>query len=83
MSRIGKLPINIPAGVSVTVKNNLVTVNGPKGTLSQEIHPNISVEIKDGVCTLNRINDEKENRAMHGLYRSLINNMVEGVSNGF
>jgi large subunit ribosomal protein L6 len=83
MSRIGKLPIKIPAGVSVTVKNNLVTVNGPKGTLSQEIHPNISIEMKDGVCTLNRINDEKESRAMHGLYRSLINNMVEGVSNGF
>jgi large subunit ribosomal protein L6 len=83
MSRIGKLPIKIPAGVNVTIKNNLVTVSGPKGTLSQQIHPNISVELKDGFCTLTRIDDEKENRAMHGLYRSLINNMVEGVSNGF
>jgi large subunit ribosomal protein L6 len=83
MSRIGKLPISLPKGVTVTVKDNLVTVKGPKGELFQEINPNLSVAIEDGVVTVSRPNDEKENRAMHGLYRSLIHNMIVGVSEGY
>ena len=83
MSRIGKLPVNIPAGVTISVNNGVVTVKGPKGELKQEINPNITVEIEGNVCNVTRPNDEKENRAMHGLYRSLINNMVVGVSEGY
>ena len=84
MSRIGKLPIAIPAGVTVTVSpENLVTVKGPKGELQQQVNPNINVAVEDGVCRVSRPNDEKENRAMHGLYRALINNMVVGVSEGY
>ncbi|MBO5854662.1 MAG: 50S ribosomal protein L6, partial [Bacteroidales bacterium] len=70
MSRIGKLPVNIPAGVTISVNNGVVTVKGPKGELKQEINPNITVEIEGNVCNVTRPNDEKENRAMHGLYRS-------------
>jgi large subunit ribosomal protein L6 len=83
MSRIGKLPITIPAGVTIDVKDSVVTVKGAKGELTQAINPNISVEVKDGEINVSRPNDERENRAMHGLYRSLINNMVIGVSQGF
>lgn len=83
MSRIGKLPIQIPAGVTVTVKDNVVTVKGPKGELSQSIHADIEVSVNDGVLEVNRPNDEKNYRAMHGLYRALINNMVIGVSEGY
>ena len=83
MSRIGKLPVNIPAGVTISVNNGVVTVKGPKGELKQEINPNITVEIEGNVCNVTRPNDEKENRAMHGLYRSLIKNMVIGVSEGY
>ena len=84
MSRIGKLPIAIPAGVTVTVSpENLVTVKGPKGELQQQVNPNITVTIEEGVLTVTRPNDEKQNRAMHGLYRALINNMVVGVSEGY
>ena len=83
MSRIGKLPISIPAGVAVSMKDNTVTVKGPKGELSQDVNPEIKVEIKDGEITLTRSNDEGPNRSMHGLYRSLINNMVIGVSQGY
>ena len=83
MSRIGKLPVNIPAGVTNSIDNGVVTVKGPKGELKQEINPNITVEIEGNVCNVTRPNDEKENRAMHGLYRALINNMVIGVSEGF
>ena len=83
MSRIGKLPVIIPAGVSISIDNGVVTVKGPKGELKQEINPNITVEIEGNVCNVTRPNDEKENRAMHGLYRSLINNMVIGVSEGY
>ncbi len=83
MSRIGKLPISIPAGVAVSMKDNVVTVKGPKGELSQDVNPEIKVEIKDGEITLTRSNDEGPNRSMHGLYRSLINNMVIGVSQGY
>ncbi len=83
MSRIGKLPIQVPAGVTITVKDNVVTVKGPKGELTQDINPDIKVEVEDGQVTLSRPTDEKNHRALHGLYRSLINNMVVGVSAGY
>ena len=83
MSRIGKLPINIPAGVTVSVEDTLVTVKGPKGTLTQEIDPNITVSVEGVTCTVARHDDEKQNRAFHGLYRSLISNMIVGVSEGY
>lgn len=83
MSRIGKLPVHIPAGVTVAVNNNVVTVKGPKGELKQEINPNITVTVDGNICHVNRPNDERENRAMHGLYRALIHNMVVGVSEGY
>ncbi|MGQ1786944.1 MULTISPECIES: 50S ribosomal protein L6 [unclassified Saccharicrinis] len=83
MSRIGKQPISIPAGVTVTVKENLVTVKGPKGELSQEINPEMTVEVNDGQVEVKRPSESKNHRSQHGLCRSLINNMVEGVSNGF
>ena len=84
MSRIGKLPIQIPAGVTVTVSDeNIVTVKGPKGELAQSVNEQIKIEIKDGVLTVSRPNDQKQMRAMHGLYRALINNMVVGVTAGF
>ena len=83
MSRIGKAPIAIPAGVTVQVKGNTVTVKGPKGELSQEINPAITVKEENGHIEVSRPNDERENRAMHGLYRALINNMVVGVSEGY
>ena len=83
MSRIGKLPISLPKGVTVTVKDSVVTVKGPKGELSQEINPNITVSVEEAAIVVTRPNDEKENRAMHGLYRSLIHNMVVGVSEGY
>ena len=83
MSRIGKLPIQIPAGVTLTQKDNVVTVKGPKGELSQEINPDITVTVEGNQCVVSRPNDEKENRSMHGLYRALINNMVIGVSEGY
>ncbi|MDR0795382.1 MAG: 50S ribosomal protein L6 [Tannerella sp.] len=83
MSRIGKLPIQIPAGVTITYKDDLVTVKGPKGELKQQINPDIKLNIEDGVLNLSRPNDERILRAQHGLYRSLINNMVIGVSEGY
>jgi large subunit ribosomal protein L6 len=83
MSRIGKLPIQVPAGVTVTIKENVVTVKGPKGELTQNVNPDISVELEDGTLQLSRPSDERNHRAMHGLYRSLINNMVIGVSSGY
>lgn len=84
MSRIGRHPIAIPAGVTVTIDgDNLVTVKGPKGTLTQAVNKNITVKQEDGHVVVTRPNDEKENRAMHGLYRALIANMVIGVSEGF
>jgi len=84
MSRIGKLPISVPQGVTVTIgEDNLVTVKGPKGTLSQKIHPEIKVTLENGVITVSRPNDQKAFRAMHGLYRALINNMVVGTTQGF
>ena len=83
MSRIGKLPITVPAGVTLSVKDNVVTVKGPKGELSQQIDPNITVEVEGNECKITRANDEKQNRSFHGLYRSLINNMGVGVSEGY
>ena len=83
MSRIGKLPISIPAGVEFNIENNLVTVKGKLGELTQEINPDITFEVEDGTVTLSRPSDSKEHRAMHGLYRSLVNNMMVGVSEGF
>ena len=83
MSRIGKLPVHIPAGVTVTMKDNVVTVKGPKGELSQEVDPLISVNIEGDVIHVTRPNDEKEARSKHGLYRALIHNMVVGVSEGY
>lgn len=83
MSRIGKLPIQVPAGVTVTIKDNVVTVKGPKGELKQNVNPDITVKFEDGIITVNRPSDEREYRALHGLYRSLINNMVIGVNEGY
>jgi large subunit ribosomal protein L6 len=83
MSRIGKLPIAIPSGVSVSVKDNVITVKGPKGELSQEIDARIEVKVEDGQMTVSRPNDEKDVRSMHGLYRALLNNMIVGVSEGY
>ena len=84
MSRIGKLPIAIPAGVTVTVSpENVVTVKGPKGELTQQVDKLITVTVEDGVCHVTRPNDEEESRSKHGLYRALINNMVVGVSKGY
>ena len=83
MSRIGKQPVPIPAGVDVNLSGTTLTVKGPKGTLTQEIHPDITVAIGDGEVTVTRPNDERENRALHGLFRSLIANMVTGVTDGY
>jgi large subunit ribosomal protein L6 len=83
MSRIGKKPISIPAGVTVTSENNLVTVKGPKGELTQQFSPEMNIEVAEGVVTVTRPSDEKTHRALHGLTRTLISNMVEGVSNGY
>ncbi len=84
MSRIGRAPITIPAGVEVKVEdNNHIIVKGPKGTLERTLVPSMSVEIDGGVLHVKRPNDNKENRSLHGLTRTLINNMVEGVTKGF
>jgi large subunit ribosomal protein L6 len=83
MSRIGKLPISIPSGVTVTSKDGVITVKGPKGELSQCVDPTIEVKVENNQIELTRPNDEKETKAKHGLYRALINNMVKGVSEGY
>lgn len=83
MSRIGKMPISIPSGVDVSIKDNVVTVKGPKGELTQAVDPKISVKLEDGEVILERGTDSKEERSLHGLYRSLVNNMVIGVSEGY
>ena len=84
MSRIGRLPITVPAGVTVTVdSDNLVTVKGPKGTLSQQVNSAITVKKEGNVLTLERPTDSKPHKAMHGLYRALVHNMVVGVTDGF
>ena len=84
MSRIGILPIDIPAGVSIEVdKDNLVTVKGPKGELTQQVDKNITVKVEEGKLEVSRSTEQKDHKAKHGLYRSLINNMVKGVSEGY
>ena len=84
MSRIGRAPISIPAGVEIKVEdNNVVTVKGAKGTLTQQFNPNMAIAMEDGQLTVTRPNDAKENRALHGLTRTLINNMIVGVTEGF
>ena len=80
MSRIGNKPITVPEGIEVKLDGQKITVKGPKGTLEKEIHNNISVKLENGVITVTRPNDQKENRSLHGLTRTLINNMIQGVS---
>lgn len=83
MSRIGKAPIELPSGVSVDVsKGNVVSVKGPKGELTERIDPDLNIEINDGVLTIDRPTEQKRHKSMHGLYRSIIDNMVQGVSEG-
>lgn len=84
MSRIGKLPISIPSGVNVTISDdNVIIVKGPKGELTQKVDPSITVKVENGEIRVSRSSDEKQERAFHGLYRALINNMVTGVSTGY
>jgi len=84
MSRIGNAIIEIPAGVTVAIDGgNVVTVKGPKGELKQKIDPDLSLKVEDGQATVSRPSDQKRHKAMHGLYRSLVNNMVIGVSEGY
>jgi large subunit ribosomal protein L6 len=84
MSRIGKKPINIPAGVTVDVSaHNVVTVKGPKGTLTQDVNPDITLKVEDSQLVLTRPTESKRHKSLHGLYRSLINNMVVGVTEGY
>ena len=83
MSRIGRLPVEIPAGVDVKLDGNTLTVKGPKGTLTQEFHKDMIIEVKDGAIIVTRPSENKEHKALHGLTRSLISNMVVGVTAGF
>ncbi len=83
MSRIGKLPIEIPQGVKVSVTEDLITVEGPKGKLTQDYKPEVSIKVNDKEVIVDRINDSKSARSYHGLYRQLVQNMVTGVSKGF
>ncbi len=82
MSRVGKAPIQIPSGVTITVESGLVKAKGPKGEVSQVISPDMEISVEGNVLTVNRPSDSKSHKALHGLTRALINNMVEGVSNG-
>ena len=83
MSRIGRKPINIPAGVELKLDNGVVTVKGSKGTITQKIHPNMIVEINDNIVEVKRPDDDKLNRSLHGLTRTLIANMITGVTEGY
>lgn len=83
MSRIGNAPIEIPAGVTVAVEGNVITVKGPKGELKQTFNPELTINIEGNVLTVTRPSDNREHRSQHGLYRALINNMVVGVSTGY
>ncbi|MET0555901.1 MAG: 50S ribosomal protein L6 [Vicinamibacteria bacterium] len=83
MSRIGKAPITVPSGVDVAIEGQQVTVKGPKGTLSHTVDRPIAVTLEDGVLSVSRPDDERENRALHGLSRSLVNNLVLGVTQGY
>ena len=83
MSRIGRAPIEIPAGVEVTINGHVIDVKGPKGQLSREFHPEMQVELTEGAILVTRPSDNKEHRSLHGLTRTLIANMVQGVTEGF
>jgi large subunit ribosomal protein L6 len=83
MSRIGKRPVPVPNGVTVTVNGSAITVKGPKGELSRTLHQDMQVKLEDGTVTVNRPSDQDKHRALHGLTRSLIANMVEGVTQGY
>ncbi len=84
MSRIGRMPITVPAGVEISIgEGNVVTVKGPKGELTKSLHPNMNITNAEGVLHVTRPNDNKENRSLHGLTRTLLNNMVVGVTEGF
>ncbi|AXI38666.1 50S ribosomal protein L6 [Bacillaceae bacterium ZC4] len=83
MSRVGKKPLEIPSGVTVTINGNTVTVKGPKGELTRTFHPDMDIKVEEQVLTVTRPSDNKEHRALHGTTRSLLANMVEGVSKGF
>lgn len=83
MSRIGRMPVTVPAGVEVKVEDGIVTVKGPKGELTQHINKDMQIGMEDGVLTVSRPSDDKVHKSMHGLTRKLIANMVEGVTNGF
>lgn len=84
MSRVGKLPISLPSGVTIKVsKENLVEVSGPLGSLEQQVNPDLEIKIEDGIITVVRPTEQKRHRAMHGLYRALIQNMITGVSTGY
>ena len=83
MSRIGKAPITVPSGVDVSIAGSSITVKGPKGELTRELPEQITVSLDEGVLTVERVNDERKSRALHGLIRSLVANMVTGVSEGF
>ena len=83
MSRIGKKPVPVPNGVTVTLTGNTISVKGPKGELSRKLHPDMQIAVEDGTVNVTRPSDEQNHRALHGLTRSLIANMVEGVTNGY
>jgi large subunit ribosomal protein L6 len=83
MSRIGRAPINVPAGVEVTIEGNSVAVKGPKGSLAMNVHPRMSVALETGVMTVSRPDDTGPSRSLHGLTRTLLSNMVTGVTTGF
>ena len=83
MSRIGKRPVPVPNGVTVTIQGSAITVKGPKGELSRKLHPEMLVAVENGVVNVNRPSEEQKHRALHGLTRSLIANMVEGVTQGY
>lgn len=83
MSRIGKKPIAIPDGVTVKIDGNVIAAKGPKGELSQAIHPDMNVKVEDGQLTISRPSDSKEHRSFHGLYRTLLGNLITGVSEGY
>ena len=83
MSRIGKMPVSIPAGVEVKNENNLITVKGPKGELTKQFDKDLTIEVANGTVTVTRPSDDKRHRSLHGLTRTLIHNMVEGVTNGY
>ena len=83
MSRIGIKPITVPAGVDVKTEGNVITVKGPLGTLSRELHPKMALKVENGTISVERPSDEKEDKSLHGLTRTLVNNMVDGVTKGF